>query len=197
MKCILEWHPAVGVVCIVVALLWIEYRNLSREPVPFASISTVMQEPFRSLAKNEGDHLLVEAEEEREASRRNPPAGTAWSASLRDQFKKYQETMYKNAYQYNLKVLQENAKAWEVEEMMRTGKWPWAKEVEMRYRDAMEQHPILNYEPTKATLRAREIYPQKVALMLLAHNNAKKGKEHAIHRVHNLLPLSEANVGEC
>lgn len=167
-------------------LFWIEYRSQwpAQTQIEGFQGQVVGAETEESL-RNDENHRRIQKERERERVETVPlehnardggsgGGGDGWSHDLITRFKAFQDVMNKNAYQYNLKMTQENAKAWEVEALLRTGKWPWTKEVQMRYRDAMVHHPILNYEPTQATLRAQEIYPQKVALMLIAHAEAKR-----------------------
>lgn len=98
-----------------------------------------------------------------------------WPDDLKRRFRLYQTTMNANTYQYNMKVLQTQARPWEAEMLLQTGKWPWQASVRERYVDKMNRHPILNYEPRAAAEQAQRIYNQGAVLLLFKYSTLFAG----------------------
>lgn len=97
-------------------------------------------------------------------------AAEPWSDDLKRRFRIYQSTMNENAYQYNMEILQQQARPWEAEVLLRSGKWPWQLAVRDTYVDKMVHHAILNYEPRAAADKAQRIYNQTAVLLLFRYN---------------------------
>ena len=97
-------------------------------------------------------------------------AAEPWPDDLKRRFRIYQSTMNENAYQYNMEILQQQARPWEAEVLLHSGKWPWQSAVRDTYVDKMVHHAILNYEPRAAADKAQRIYNQTAVLLLFRYN---------------------------
>ena len=94
-----------------------------------------------------------------------------WSPDLIRKFNIYQTTMNNNANQFNLEVLQQQATPAEVEQLIKTGYWPWSDTLKQQYVDHVWSSPIIKIDPQYALDYAMRIYNQKAVTELLAWNS--------------------------
>jgi hypothetical protein len=93
-----------------------------------------------------------------------------WPNDLRQRFIQYQTTMNQNVNQYNLEVLQQQAGSEEVEQLLKTGFWPWSDKLKYAYLDKIWSKSIIKIEPQYALNYAMKIYNERAALELLSWN---------------------------
>ena len=98
-----------------------------------------------------------------------------WTADLIKRFNIYQSTVGVNDYQYNMRILQEQATALEAEQLLNTGRWPWSDDIKQKYKDAISRSPVISVDPGDALDNAMKIYNQNAIKQVLAFNT-KEGK---------------------
>jgi hypothetical protein len=98
-----------------------------------------------------------------------------WQDDLVKRFTEFQNTVYKNDYQYNLKILQQQATPEEAEHLLKTGYWPWSDETKYLYMDAVFHNKIIKIEPGIALDYAMKIYNENAVKKLLSWNT-KEGQ---------------------
>jgi hypothetical protein len=98
-----------------------------------------------------------------------------WPADLIHRFNIYQSTVGENNYQYNMRILQEQATASEAEQLLKTGRWPWSDDIKQKYKDAISKSPLISVDPGEALDNVMKIYNQNAIKQVLAFNT-KEGK---------------------
>ena len=98
-----------------------------------------------------------------------------WSKDLIKRFKLYQDTININNYQYNMLILQQQATASEVEQLLATGYWPWSENLKQQYKEAISRSSLIKSDSEAELDDAMKIYNQNAVKLLLAFN-AKEGK---------------------
>jgi hypothetical protein len=98
-----------------------------------------------------------------------------WSKDLIKRFKIYQDTISVNNYQYNMLILQQQATASEVEQLLATGYWPWSENLKQQYKEAISRSPLIKTDSEAELDDAMKIYNQNAAKLLLSFNT-KEGK---------------------
>ena len=98
-----------------------------------------------------------------------------WSKDLIKRFKIYQDTISVNNYQYNMLILQQQATAAEVEQLLATGYWPWSEDLKQQYKEAISRSPLIKSDSEAELDDAMKIYNQNAAKLLLSFNT-KEGK---------------------
>jgi hypothetical protein len=98
-----------------------------------------------------------------------------WPADLIHRFNIYQSTVGQNDYQYNMRILQEQATASEAEQLLNTGRWPWSDDIKQKYKDAISRSPVISVDPGEALDNVMKIYNQNAIKQVLAFNT-KEGK---------------------
>jgi hypothetical protein len=99
----------------------------------------------------------------------------SWSPELIKQFNIYQKTMNNNINQFDLNILQKQASSQEVEELLKTGYWPWTDDIKNEYIEKIWSSPIIKIDPVYALNYAMSVYNQNAATQLLAWNS-KEGQ---------------------
>jgi hypothetical protein len=105
----------------------------------------------------------------------NVTEGFTWSRDLMTRFNKFQDTVNLNDHQFNLKVLQEQASPEEAEFLLQNGHWPWSKDTQKKYFEAVWQNPIIKFYPGAALEYAMKLYNETAAKRLLSWNT-KEGQ---------------------
>lgn len=100
---------------------------------------------------------------------------TSWSSDLIRRFNNYQTTMNNNVTQFDLNILQKQATPEEVEELLKTGYWPWTDDLKNEYIEKIWSNPIIKIDPQFALNYAMTVYNQNAATQLLAWNS-KEGQ---------------------
>lgn len=95
---------------------------------------------------------------------------TPWSKKTIDEFSAFQRSTHDDDYQYNLGVIQKQASPSEVDELIKTGKWPWNKKTKYDYMDEVNHSTIVEIDPSEAMMIAREIYNEKAMQDMLYWN---------------------------
>lgn len=100
---------------------------------------------------------------------------TNWSPELIRRFNIYQTTMNNNVNQFNLDVLQKQATPEDVEQLFKTGYWPWPDDLKQQYIEKVWSNTIIKIDPQFALNYAMTIYNKNAARQLLAWNT-KEGQ---------------------
>ena len=93
-----------------------------------------------------------------------------WSEDLRQRFLKYQNTMSRNDYTYNLEMLQQQVTPEEVEEYLKTGYWNWDETLKKLYLDKVQSSTLINLVPEVSLDYAMKMYSPNAVKQLLAWN---------------------------
>lgn len=128
-----------------------------------------------------------------------------WSPDLIKRFNIYQQTINLYSTQYDLDILQKQAKPEEAEILLATGFWPWPADLKQEYVDKVWNNTMLKYSPQAALTYAMKIYNQNAARELIAWNS-KEGQfllygadlgvtEGLPSNVHNTLKCTTDNNG--
>ena len=105
----------------------------------------------------------------------NVKEGFTWSQDLVTRFTKFQDTVNLNDHQFNMKVLQEQASPEEAESLLKNGRWPWSKDTQKQYFEAVWQNPMIKFYPGAALEYAMKLYNETAAKRLLSWNT-KEGQ---------------------
>jgi hypothetical protein len=100
---------------------------------------------------------------------------TNWSPELIRRFNVYQTTMNNNVNQFNLDVLQKQATPEDVEQLFKTGYWPWPDDLKNEYIEKVWSNTIIKIDPQFALNYAMTVYNKNAARQLLAWNT-KEGQ---------------------
>jgi len=103
------------------------------------------------------------------------PSFTPWPKDLVKRFNVYQATVGENNYQYNMRILEQQASAAEAEELLATNRWPWSDKVKQQYMDAVSHSPLIKIDSGEALDSAMKIYNENAIKQVLAYNT-KEGK---------------------
>jgi hypothetical protein len=101
--------------------------------------------------------------------------GFVWSRDTINKFNVYQDTVNLNANQFNIPVLQEQSSEDEVNEMMKTGYWPWSEDTKKQYIEGVWQNSMLKFDPDAALDYAMRLYNETAVKRLLSWNT-KEGQ---------------------
>ena len=99
----------------------------------------------------------------------------SWSPDLIKRFNIFQNTVNLNNVQFNLDMLQQQASPEEVEQLIRTGYWPWPDDLKYEYMDKVWSNPIIKIAPQYSLDYAMKIYNKNAASQLLGWNT-KEGQ---------------------
>jgi hypothetical protein len=100
----------------------------------------------------------------------NEHSNSNWSDDLIRRFNTYQKTVNKNVNQYDLDILQKQASPEEVEELIKTGFWPWSNEIKELYVKQVWSSPIIKSNPKQTLEYAMKTYNENAVTELLAWN---------------------------
>lgn len=100
---------------------------------------------------------------------------TEWSKDLIDRFLKYQNTMSKNDYTYNLEILKQQVTPNEVEQYLKTGYWNWDNQLKNMYLEKVTSSPLVKIMPEYSLDYAMRMYTPSAIKQILAWNY-KEGK---------------------
>jgi hypothetical protein len=105
----------------------------------------------------------------------NPREGFhQWSDDLKNRFLKFQAS-FNPSFQFDLRIVQQQASPKEAEYLLKHNKWPWTKETETLYRKAVLTTSITSLDPGVATDIAKTIYNEAAVKELLSWNT-KEGQ---------------------
>ena len=93
-----------------------------------------------------------------------------WSPYLIKRFNIYQQSVNQNINQYNLTQLQRQTTPEEVEELLKTGFWPWPDNLKQLYIEKVSDNPIIKIDPQYALNYAMKLYNKHAVTELLAWN---------------------------
>ena len=114
------------------------------------------------------------------------------SPDIIKRFNIYQTSVNQNINQYNLTQLQRQASPEEVEELLRTGFWPWTEDLKQLYIEKVSDNPIIKIDPQYALNYAMKLYNKQAVTELLAWNT-KEG-HFLLYGVHNNIKCSPDSV---
>lgn len=95
--------------------------------------------------------------------------GFKWSDKEKDDFLAFEKTM-NPSFTFNMDIVQEQASPEELEELLKTGKWPWSKETIDMYKIAVMKSNTIKMQPDVAVNYARSIYNETAVKQLLSWN---------------------------
>ena len=98
-----------------------------------------------------------------------------WSQDLTNRFLKYQNTMSKNDYTYNLEILKQQVTPNEVEEYLKTGYWNWDDDLKNMYIEKVNSSTLVKIMPEYSLDYAMRMYTPSAIKQILAWNY-KEGK---------------------
>ena len=78
--------------------------------------------------------------------------------------------MNKNKTYFDMEILQKQASPDEVEQLLKTGYWPWPEDLKNEYINKVLVSPIIKIDPNYALDYAMKIYNQTAVRELLAWN---------------------------
>ena len=100
----------------------------------------------------------------------NLSSDNKWSEDLKTRFLTYQNTMSKNNYKYDLRLLQQQVTSQEVEEYLKTGYWNWDETLKQLYLNKVASSTLVNTNPQVSLDYAMKMYTPKAVEQLLAWN---------------------------
>jgi hypothetical protein len=101
------------------------------------------------------------------------PKTHIWPENIIADFVKFQKVHNPNL-RFDLDIIQKQATAQEALELIKTSQWPWSKDVQNMYKQAIQENNIINTEPGASLNNARTVYNQ-AAIMELLSWNSKEG----------------------
>jgi hypothetical protein len=96
--------------------------------------------------------------------------GFEWSKSTIDNFVKVQKTVNPK-HQFDVKVLQTQVTEEEVSDFLANGKWPWSKETQQAYTDALDKNPYVRIYKTDGLNQTQKVY-NEYAINYILDNQA-------------------------
>ena len=98
------------------------------------------------------------------------PKTSIWPQNIIADFVKFQQIHNPNL-RFDLDILQKQATASEVQELLKNGKWPWSSEVQKMYKQAIQENNVINTEPGASLENAQTVYNQAAIIELLSWNS--------------------------
>ena len=95
--------------------------------------------------------------------------GFTWSKPTLTEFTIYQRTANPNT-QFDLQMVQEQASESEAQHLFETGYWPWKKDTEYLYMDAVSKNKIVAISPQASLDFVKRVYNENAAKQLLSWN---------------------------
>jgi len=92
-----------------------------------------------------------------------------WPDHIVAKFLKFERSFYPTI-DINLKILMKQATVEEVNYLMKNHKWPWSKELEEEYKEAIRRHPVIKSIPEESLLEAQRVYNENAMKQLLFYN---------------------------
>lgn len=100
--------------------------------------------------------------------------GFTWSKKSITDFLQFQETINPNT-QFDINMIQKQASEKELQELLETGRWPWANDTKYLYMDAVYHKPIVKINPKDSLEFAQTLYNDNAAKKLVSWNT-KEGE---------------------
>jgi hypothetical protein len=97
-----------------------------------------------------------------------------WSKDTMDKFVQLQKSRYPTA-EFNMDVIQNQATEQEVLTLIQTGFWPWSKETQDLYINAILKIQIIKIAPNEALSEAMKLYNETAAKLMMSWNT-KEGQ---------------------
>jgi hypothetical protein len=104
----------------------------------------------------------------------NLKEGFQWSQDSIDKFKILQSTINPQSH-FNMQMIQKQASEEEGKELLKTGVWPWSKETEYLYMDAVDREPIVRLTPGFSMQKAKTMYNENAIKQMISWNT-KEGQ---------------------
>lgn len=98
------------------------------------------------------------------------PKTSIWPENIIADFVKFQKIHNPNL-RFDLDIIQKQANVGEVQELLRSGKWPWSIAVQNMYKQAIQENNIINTEPGASLNNAQSVYNQTAIIELLSWNS--------------------------
>lgn len=100
--------------------------------------------------------------------------GFQWSQDSINKFKILQSTINPLSH-FDMQMIQNQASEKEGKELLKTGIWPWSKETQYLYLDAVAREPIVRLTPGFSLQKAKTIYNENAMKQMLSWNT-KEGE---------------------
>lgn len=107
------------------------------------------------------------------ANMKKPTNTTPWPKAVVQKFLQFQKVINPHVT-FDMKIVQQQATLQEVNQLFKTGKWPWSSDVQTMYKEAVANNSIIRRSPDTAEAVAQTIYNQ-TAIMELLSWNTKEG----------------------
>ena len=95
--------------------------------------------------------------------------GNVWPKHIISEFLKFERTFYPKL-DIDLNILMKQASVNEVKYLMKNYKWPWSKELQEEYKEAIRRHPVIKSIPEESLLEAQRVYNENAMKQLLFYN---------------------------
>ena len=100
--------------------------------------------------------------------------GFTWSKQTVHDFLKFQDTVNRNT-QFNMEQIQQQASEEEVQELLKTGSWPWSRDTENEYLERVAHNTMLKIDPVSSMKTQKTVYNENAMQQLLSWNT-KEGQ---------------------
>lgn len=114
--------------------------------------------------------IIYNSYTKKEGFNNNDSNDSKWPIDLIRRFNIYQTTVNLNKTQFDLDLLQKQATPQEVEELLKTGYWPWPNDLKEQYIEKVWSNPIIKIDPQYALDYAMKVYNKNAVRELLAWN---------------------------
>ena len=99
---------------------------------------------------------------------------TNWSKNSVDKFLSFQSTVNPQSH-FDMNIIQQQSTENEAKQLLSNGYWPWSKQTEYLYMDAVANEPIVRLTPGFSMQAAKQIYNENAIKQLLSMNT-KEGQ---------------------
>jgi len=94
----------------------------------------------------------------------------SWSSELVREFLNFQSVHNPNIF-FDMDLIQQQATEGEVKVFLKNGSWPWSKEVQRMYRDAIATNSYISTNPGASLYDAQTVYNENAIKQLLSWNS--------------------------
>ena len=94
--------------------------------------------------------------------------GFTWNKQTQEDFLKYQQTVFPNAYQFDLQMLQQQASEEDVQYLLKNDHWKWSDQTKYLFMDNVSRNTMIKILPQEALTTAMKIYNENVMKKILS-----------------------------
>ena len=92
-----------------------------------------------------------------------------WPQDIINKFLAFQGAHNPNVF-FDMKIIQQQASADEVRQFLKDGKWPWSKEVQRLFQQAVAENSYISTNPGTSMMDAQTVYNENAMKQLLSWN---------------------------